>query len=637
MRSGRQASRQTIACINCRQRKRRCDGQNPCSVCCSRGWECAYSSSPDGRNSRHKQARTPRDKSSTSESAPAERSSPNRESIVISENPQFIDFSLKLNNGGELEYFGPTSSVPQNALIAAENPMITSIGELPGQALPGQRIPVIFPDIDTLKQHIDLFLEWQSSGILILAGAQIDEIILDYNPMILPPKKQVLLAAMLSLTYKFVVDECLFSHRYFLFAKQLLTSMVFSNTTVELVLAACILACQAYGCGNTNAAWIFNGISTTAGNILGLHVGADYEKWYSAGHISQAAMEIRVQAYWASVVIDRVLATCMGRHCLIHPTDFNTPPIRLKLPNSISTTPEYGTLNYERNIVATFQHSVEFWKLSDKALSEIYDFRHGLSKLNPGAASSSLVLGRVREAVTKYRREVHGWHDQLPQEIKLSRSHPVPHLLLLDMAYHNCMILIHRPFILACPCAHPSAVTEPSFSATASSKCKTHAVELMELSRIYQTHYSLRYSAFVLIHYLLNASTVLAVNCRIYEPYATDEYATLSQALQTCMAALQEISHTWAQASKALQIIHHLMNNCDLRCRRCKNAAQQDKPNLPHIPSPVAADETVASGSSSPLTAWFNTDFNLVLPPFCDDFLLYGMPLDESAGLQTQT
>ncbi|KAL4884588.1 hypothetical protein BJY04DRAFT_215051 [Aspergillus karnatakaensis] len=59
-----------------------------------------------------------------------------------------------------------------HTLLAADN-------AASGTVLLGQQIPVVFPDIKTLKHHIDFFHEWQSSGILILAGDQIDEILMD--------------------------------------------------------------------------------------------------------------------------------------------------------------------------------------------------------------------------------------------------------------------------------------------------------------------------------------------------------------------------------------------------------------------------------------------------------------------------
>ncbi|KAL4884596.1 hypothetical protein BJY04DRAFT_215057 [Aspergillus karnatakaensis] len=430
-------------------------------------------------------------------------------------------------------------------------------------------------------------------------------------------KTQVLLAAMLSLSYNFLPEGCQLSQRYFSFARQLLTNMVFSQTSVELVLAASILACQAYGCGNSNAAWIVNGISATAGNVLGFHVGADYEKWHSSGHISQSAMKIRVQSYWASVVIDRVLATCLGRHCLIHPTDFNMPLIQLKLPKSVRTTPEYGTLSYERNVVATFQHSVEFWKLSDQAL---YDFGYGLSKLSPDNANATAVFERVSEAVSKHRIQIQDWYTQLPQEIMLSRSHPVPHLILLEMAYHNCQILIHRPFILTCPCGSVNNRVEDPFLATISPICKEHALQIVELARVYQSHYSLQYSAFVLIHYLLNACKILAISCQPQIADKNDEPNTLSEALQTSIAALQEIAHTWSQAEKALHIVHHLTNNCDFRRRGCKSGEQPTGPNSKPISPFPSLDAVSGFGSSARFADWFNPDFDFGLLSFSDDF-----------------
>ena len=197
------------------------------------------------------------------------------------------------------------------------------------------------------------------------------------------------------------------------------------------------------------------------------------------------------------------------------------------------------------------------------------------------------------------------------------------------MAYHNCLILMHRPFILTCGCTKSHESTETSFSNSASSACKIHALEIMKLSRIYQSHYSLRYSAFVIIHYLLNACTVLVVNCRSYDPCTTDHPDDPQVGLQTCINALQEISLTWQEATKALKFVHELMNNCDFRCRSCSQKARHNETELAGISLPVSLSPTTGVNDSQQLP-FFATDLSMLFPSFCDDFPQFDLNFSET-------
>ena len=118
------------------------------------------------------------------------------------------------------------------------------------------------------------------------------------------------------------------------------------------------------------------GIATTVSGSIGLHAGRDYEKWISSGHLSRSGVEARVIAYWALVLVDRMLGSCSGRNCLLHPTDFSTPEIKLRVL-AVSTNQRMGTLvegssTYANSVLNTFRYVVDLWRLTDKTLSKMY-------------------------------------------------------------------------------------------------------------------------------------------------------------------------------------------------------------------------------------------------------------------------
>lgn len=80
------------------------------------------------------------------------------------------------------------------------------------------------------------------------------------------------------------------------------------------------------------------------------------------------------------LIIFRVLACCLGRHCLIHPDDFNTPLIQVRLPMALGSLRNSkhpvlieGSSTHGDSVSSTFHYAVELWGLSDRALTEMLD------------------------------------------------------------------------------------------------------------------------------------------------------------------------------------------------------------------------------------------------------------------------
>lgn len=80
-------------------------------------------------------------------------------------------------------------------------------------------------------------------------------------------------------------------------------------------------------------------------------------------------------AYWALVLIDKILGSCSGRNCLLNLTDFSTPEIKLRVlavsTNLKTDTLVEGSSTYVDSVLNTFRHSVDLWKLTDKTLSQM--------------------------------------------------------------------------------------------------------------------------------------------------------------------------------------------------------------------------------------------------------------------------
>jgi hypothetical protein len=173
--------------------------------------------------------------------------------------PGSLTFGLKLGENGELEYRGPTSSVIGDRLP-----------EIPGRNVAfnfSSPSNIELPDETEMRQHLDLFVEWQNSSILVLPGDIVDELLESYPPTYENLRARVVLWSILSLTYKMYRISLInfetrmnLSEAAFQEAVKLVTTLAVRRPSVEVVQAACILACRDYSCGHENGAWVFHGM-----------------------------------------------------------------------------------------------------------------------------------------------------------------------------------------------------------------------------------------------------------------------------------------------------------------------------------------------------------------------------------------
>lgn len=165
-------------------------------------------------------------------------------------------FKLQPRPGGEFSYRGPVSA-DQQAPSDVENE----------DEADSDFSSISWPSIDELGQHLDMFLEWQSTCILILPKPVIDKICNDYESIqVQRTRNTVLVMAILSLTYMMYPNTQVDahgsenpSHKFFVEAKKLAFDMALRNPCVQVVQATCILSCREYSRGNENAAWVLHG------------------------------------------------------------------------------------------------------------------------------------------------------------------------------------------------------------------------------------------------------------------------------------------------------------------------------------------------------------------------------------------
>lgn len=165
-------------------------------------------------------------------------------------------FNLRPHRDGEFEYKGPVSA-GDTAPFQAESDL----------AAEHYQLSVCWPDTEELVQHLDMFLEWQSTCILILPKSVVDKICQEYTSSYMEKAQDTLLIlVILSITYLMNPGNTtsarraeVLSDQFFTEARKLAFEIALKNPCVQVVQATCILSCREYSRGSENGAWIIHG------------------------------------------------------------------------------------------------------------------------------------------------------------------------------------------------------------------------------------------------------------------------------------------------------------------------------------------------------------------------------------------
>lgn len=115
------------------------------------------------------------------------------------QNPGSLVFGLEIGETGELEYRGSTSS----ATGLSFPKQIDQTHQLTGTTL-GQPL---LQSHDIIEHHIELFLEWQNSSIIIVTGFQADRLFKSSAKSSLSPGTHLLLLSIMALTSQFLPGQ----------------------------------------------------------------------------------------------------------------------------------------------------------------------------------------------------------------------------------------------------------------------------------------------------------------------------------------------------------------------------------------------------------------------------------------------
>ncbi|KAK8903716.1 hypothetical protein ACHAPF_006384 [Botrytis cinerea] len=545
-----------LACVECRRRKRKCDGGKPqCSSCQAQERECVY----DHERNNRKRRRDPEEVTQLEEQievllqrvkelengassgiskrnvnlgstssptrpgmdelsgAPSDQET--RSASAVDEVGNMM-WKLKINSNGDTSFVGPSSNFQfisaaqetrsddqlQSSPMITASDMLSSDECLADKVLQQELFDVFNSVVNPSNQFLDAsFLD---NFNIHSTEVKLDEILLRN--------------AMFALAACFSARENAthIGDIFYKSAENIVQQCCRSFPSLLAVRALAMLCWRDLTLDNENTAWMYNCMGAALTTQLGLHV----VNLQNIAGISPESKDSRIRTFWLWFRIDRIATFSLGRQCCIPWTRVRTPWLESILTSS-ATLPEL-VFNYECQLLFLF----------DKYMDQIYSFQfHELD-----SQSRNKLLFDAREALCTF-------YNKMNRQLSSEQNGKSATTISLRMTYYMCLILVQRPLLREDPSGalHRMAVQSSNSS----------AVAITNLLREYRKAGCLRVAPFVVVHHVLTAAIMHLLS-------VTSSNGTLRKRsinrFRECIEALGEMKYAWKRLRKAIALLQEL-------------------------------------------------------------------------------
>ncbi|KAH8924892.1 hypothetical protein BT69DRAFT_1332618 [Atractiella rhizophila] len=356
---------------------------------------------------------------------------------------------------------------------------------------------------------------------------------------------------------------------YYNAAKRIL-NQEYGSTKLVTVQALLLLAYRQIGIGAMSESWLYVGMAVRMSQDLGLF--RDVDKWFMpVNKFSYEEKQTRKRVWWACLILDKYVATYIGRPMAIFERDYDTA-----LPNEDEPDeheqwrplrpdgtdwddPPKRDPGYEEDAkprapypptkshsISCFNASGQLATLVSRIIVNIYAIRTRVL----GQSSANLL--------SFFDQNLANWFLNLPPHLSFnptSKKVPPPHVLCLHAQFYCSLILLHRPFIPGQTVPHKGPTTAlPSHSI-----CTTSANAISNIVSIFQKTFTLRQCPPFMTYPIFTAAIMHVYNTT-YDPALA---STAKVNLQKCMDALKAMELTWGSAIRAWELLSGLVDMRD--------------------------------------------------------------------------
>ncbi|WPK27148.1 hypothetical protein PUMCH_004523 [Australozyma saopauloensis] len=461
----------SLSCLNCRSKKRKCDGGEICNYCRRLNLECRRTSK-DHRS----------DRLTTSEAHQLQESASRLKLLVaqigeianenddrgiekirmllrkaqtpnkIQKTTRKIPVSIGASSGGGFSVFGPTSAF-HNLVDMSSGPQSEELnnGDLYNTA--------------ELKVCVINFFKWLYPDITVFIHRESF-----LNDFLIPSQGQKycskeLVYAIAALGARCTDDESqrTLSQSFYETARAEIFSKKVCEPQITTLQALLCLSLYELGDGNASASWMLSGMAIRMGYDLGFQLNpSDWaiadsggDSTSQQGIIANLDIMIRSRIYWGCYILDHFISLIMGRPVTVRKTEASIPSSEM-LPNA-ENIDEYvflceNTSHSVGNLDAalTIEPLCSLGECVGSLLADIFSAYTADENLS--------YLNKIK--VAKYNTALADWRRKLPLALRWTKTSMLtcqynPTVMNYRLFYYVVLICLNRPFLGLDPSEFP--------------------------------------------------------------------------------------------------------------------------------------------------------------------------------------
>ncbi|CZR63477.1 probable pathway-specific regulatory protein nit-4 [Phialocephala subalpina] len=587
----------STACIACRRRKSKCDGNMPSCAACSSvyGTECVYDPTSDHRRKGvyKEKIDSLKTRNSTLQTLvqailnATEDDVPNlvRQIRTCESLDDVADKILREEQGLEDEDddFDDNTAYTTNNLPTFETELSGKMGELrlengsvrflggtsnliyleptdEGEGYGGTELlqqqdepltswTAVTSDTEAIVHLINMYFTWHYPYFTTLSKSLFYRDFLLGKPQINPKRtmycSSLLVNAMLALGCHFTnspkgcadpMDPTTKGDAFFAEAKRLIVDNdEYEKPRLTTVQALCLMSVREAGCGREAKGWVYSGMAFRMAQDMGLNLDSGMTNNREA--MDEKEIDARRVTFWGCFLFDKCWSNYLGR----------LP----QLPVSNITVPKYDVFPdedadiwspYTDNGVGQLHSQASRTRAVALQISNLCEISSDLLIFfyHPQHVERSVGRSQELKKLSELQTRLEAWRRELPKELE-PKEGQLPNVLLMHMFFHLLYIHLFRPFLKYDPSTSPL----PSH-VSPRKLCTQAAGSVSKLMRLYKRTYGLRQICNIAVYIVHSACTIHLLNL---------PEKTAKRDIIHGVKHLEEIAEDWLCARRTLSIL----------------------------------------------------------------------------------
>ncbi|CAI7627405.1 unnamed protein product [Penicillium viridicatum] len=272
------------------------------------------------------------------------------------------------------------------------------------------------------------------------------------------------------------------------------------NAKLCTVQAFALMSVREAGCGREGKGWVYSGLSFRMAFDLGLNLDS---ATLGADSLSDEEIDARRITFWGCYIIDKCWSNYLGRQPQLTSTNANVPKFDVLPQEEIELWSPYtdsGVGHEHTQPSRTRAVALQISKLCEISSDVLVFFYH------PTELESSQPKQSELKKLSDVHTRLEAWKNKLPREL-MAKEGQLPQVLVMHMLYQLQIIHLYRPFL-----KYTKANTPLPSHVSPRKICTQAAATVSKLLRIYKRGYGLKQICNIAVYIAHTTCTVHLLN-----------------------------------------------------------------------------------------------------------------------------